>query len=299
MMFHACNYLLIEARFEKYLYLGTMTQPAETSTFQAMRKAFSTFVSDVGRGVFTLTHSGLAMVGLTLALAWGVAVYRPDLLNEAENTVYSLLRDRQFSLWWEPQNTADRATATDLKDIPRKQAAVAAWLASKYRVAPEPIAALVSEAYVLSESSRLKPHLILAVMAIESSFHPYVQSQAGAQGLMQVMTAIHKDKYALYGGTTEAVKPEVNIRVGAYILKYLIATAGSLRNGLKFYVGAANLDDDGGYAGKVMAEHGRLLAVIAGKQQSFESQPVPQAVPVSYPATPRTETTRPLALMGS
>jgi len=78
---------------------------------------------------------------------------------------------------------------------------------------------------------------------------------------MQVMTAVHKDKYALYGGTSDAVKPEVNIRVGAYILKYLIASAGSLRNGLKFYVGAANAEDDGGYADKVMAERHRIMGL--------------------------------------
>jgi soluble lytic murein transglycosylase-like protein len=78
---------------------------------------------------------------------------------------------------------------------------------------------------------------------------------------MQVMTSVHKDKYALYGGTTEAVKPEVNIRIGAYILKYLIATAGSLRNGLKYYVGAANAENDGGYADKVMAERNRIISL--------------------------------------
>jgi soluble lytic murein transglycosylase-like protein len=76
---------------------------------------------------------------------------------------------------------------------------------------------------------------------------------------MQVMTSVHKEKYAHFGGTSDAVKPEVNIRVGAYILKYLIATAGSLRNGLKFYVGAANAEDDGGYTDKVMAERNRLI----------------------------------------
>ena len=76
---------------------------------------------------------------------------------------------------------------------------------------------------------------------------------------MQVMTSVHKDKYELFGGTTEAVKPEVNIRVGAYILKYLIATTGSLRTGLKYYVGAANADNDGGYADKVIAERNRLI----------------------------------------
>jgi soluble lytic murein transglycosylase-like protein len=103
--------------------------------------------------------------------------------------------------------------------------------------------------------------LLLAVISVESNFNPNTKSHAGAEGLMQVMTSVHRDKYALYGGTQEAVKPEVNIRVGAYILKYLIATAGSLRNGLKFYVGAANAEDDGGYADKVMAERNRLSGI--------------------------------------
>ena len=44
-------------------------------------------------------------------------------------------------------------------------------------------------------------------------------------------------------------------------MKYLIATAGSLRNGLKFYVGAANAEDDGGYTDKVMAERNRLISL--------------------------------------
>jgi hypothetical protein len=44
-------------------------------------------------------------------------------------------------------------------------------------------------------------------------------------------------------------------------LKYLIATTGSLRSGLKYYVGAANAENDGGYADKVMAERNRLIVL--------------------------------------
>ena len=33
---------------------------------------------------------------------------------------------------------------------------------------------------------------------------------------------------------------------------------------MRYYVGAANLDDDGGYAGKVLAEHERLRLVAGG-----------------------------------
>jgi hypothetical protein len=152
------------------------------SNFAKVRAAVSIFLQDVGKGVLTLTHSGLAMLGLVVVMGISVALFRPDILAQTESTVYELLRSRQFSLWWEPQNTAERATATDLKDIPRKQAAVAAWLASKYRVAPEPIAALVAEAYVLSESTKIKPHMLLAVMAIESSFSSLHSKPSGGAG---------------------------------------------------------------------------------------------------------------------
>lgn len=42
------------------------------------------------------------------------------------------------------------------------------------------------------------------------------------------------------------------------MLKECIARAGSIEGGLRYYVGAANLPSDGGYAAKVLAEHQRL-----------------------------------------
>ena len=234
------------------------------------RWVVSTFLHDVGRGVLTLTHSGLAMLGLGLVVCISVAVLRPDVLAQTESVVYQWLRDRQLSLWWVPQNTADRATATDLKDIPRKQAAVAAWLAAKYRVAPESIAALVAEAYVLSDATKLKPHLILAVMAIESSFHPYIQSQAGAQGLMQVMTDIHIQKYEKYGGKLAAFDPLTNMRVGTAVLQEYIKLKGGVEEGLLFYLGGDSLQSDTGYVAKVLAEQDKLDQVAAGEKVSTQ-----------------------------
>jgi putative aminopeptidase FrvX len=55
------------------------------------------------------------------------------------------------------------------------------------------------------------------------------------------------------------------MRVGVKVLQECIARAGSLEQGLKLYVGAANMEDDGGYAAKVLAEHARLQAVAAGR----------------------------------
>ena len=241
-----------------------------TSAMKKARVAVSTFLHDVSRGVFTLAHSGLAMLGLGLVVCISVAIFRPDVLAQSESAVYEWLRERQFSLWWEPQNTADRATATDLKDVPRKQAAVAAWLALKYRVAPEPMAALVAEAYELSDATKLKPHLILAVMAIESSFHPYVQSQAGAQGLMQVMTDIHAQKYEKYGGKLAAFDPLTNMRVGTRVLQEYIKLKGGTEEGLLFYLGGDTLQSDTGYVAKVLAEQAKLDQVAAGQKVSTQ-----------------------------
>ena len=79
-------------------------------------------------------------------------------------------------------------------------------------------------------------------MAVESSFNPFAQSPVGAQGLMQVMTKVHDDKYEAFGGSLAAFDPVTNLRVGVQVLKECIRRAGSLEAGLRFYVGAGNLE---------------------------------------------------------
>jgi soluble lytic murein transglycosylase-like protein len=195
-----------------------------------------------------------------LALWW-----HPSWLQQAEAGVFNWLRERQVLISWLPENTAERATAVNLQDLPRAQAAVAVWLGQKYKIAPEPLAALVAEAHVLAKKHKLAPHLILAVMAIESNFHPYVQSHAGAQGLMQVMTAIHAKRYEAYGGKLAAFDPITNLRVGVSVLADSIKLkGGSLDEGLKFYLGGEAVTEDGGYVTKVLAEQARLDQVAAG-----------------------------------
>jgi soluble lytic murein transglycosylase-like protein len=116
---------------------------------------------------------------------------------------------------------------------------------------------------------------------VESSFNPFAQSPVGAQGLMQVMTGVHSDKYENFGGKLAAFDPVTNLRVGAKVLQECIQRAGSTQAGLKFYVGAALLSEDGGYAEKVMAEHARLQAVASGKAVPLAPpQPLRTATPV-------------------
>lgn len=217
-----------------------------------------------------LTHRGLALVGLVVAGVMVLVWWQPQWLRPAEQRVGAWLQERHLGAPWWPQNTADKATAVPLSDLPVQQALVANWLARKYRVAPEPLAALVAEAHVQSAAFKLPAHLILAVMATESSFHPYVQSSAGAQGLMQVMTGIHAQRYEAYGGRLAAFDPVTNLRVGVQVLAEAIKLrGGSLEDGLKFYLGGYALVEDNGYVAKVLAEKERLDQVAAGMKVPF------------------------------
>lgn len=239
-------------------------------TAQALR----TFASDVADGFFEITHNGFALVGLIVVFAVITLSARPDLRQTGEEKLMGWLQARQVALLgMEVELDAiDRATAANPGDLPKQQAAVAYWLAKKYRVAAEPLSVLVAEAYDIGARTKLDPTLILAIMAIESNFNPFAQSTVGAQGLMQVMTHVHSDKYESFGGKLAAFDPVTNLRVGVKVLQECIARAGSIEGGLKFYVGAANIEDDGGYAGKVMAEYARLRQVAIGR-----------AVPVALP----------------
>jgi hypothetical protein len=182
----------------------------------------------------------------------------------------------------EPDAVA-RATAANPSELPRQQAAVANWLSRRYKVAPEPVSRIVQEAWQLGQRAKLDPTLILAVMAVESSFNPFAQSPVGAQGLMQVMTRIHDDKYVRFGGNLAAFDPLTNLRVGVQVLKDCITQAGSVEGGLKYYVGAANLPDDGGYAAKVLGEQSHLKMVAAGRTVAVT---VPQTLPRPAEANP-------------
>lgn len=140
--------------------------------------------------------------------------------------------------------------------------AVASHLASKYRISLAESYEYVKHAVEVANEVNLDPILLLAVMATESSFNPNAQSHAGAQGLMQVLTRVHTEKFEPYGGVVAAFVPEANIRVGALILRACIAKAGSLEAGLRSYLGAPNASSGpNSYTYKVMSTRDELSDV--------------------------------------
>jgi hypothetical protein len=252
---------------------------------QKLIQGIRLFASDVAEGFFEITHNGFALLGLAVMFAILTLSTRPEIRQAGELQLMSWLQARQ-SLTGEagiPLDGSERVTVASPQSLPKPQAAIAFWLSKKYSVAPEPISALVAEAFAIGNKTKLEPTLILAVMAVESGFNPFAQSAVGAQGLMQVMTKIHSDKYQTFGGKLAAFDPVSNLHVGVKVLQECIARAGSLEGGLKFYVGAANLEDDGGYTAKVLAEHNRLLQIAAGKSVPLNA---PIAIPVIQPEKP-------------
>jgi hypothetical protein len=242
---------------------------------QSLRKSLSVVAGDIVHGFMEITHNSFALVGLAVIFFGLTFGLQPDLRQAGQLQLMEWLQDHQETFSSLVTGTAtDRVTVMDPKDLPKPQMALAQWLSRKYNIAPEPMAALVSESFTAGAKAKIDPLLILAVMAVESGFNPIAQSPVGAQGLMQVMPQVHSDKYARFGGKLAAFDALSNVRVGVKVLQECIARAGSAEAGLKLYVGAGNMEGDGGYAGKVLAEQTRLQAVFSGR-------PVPLSVPAT------------------
>lgn len=160
-----------------------------------------------------------------------------------------------------------RALQQSLQDEPLKGVTRAqdhglrSYLARKYHIAPSVAGALIRTAFVVGAQEKVDPQLLLAVMAIESRYNPFLESAMGAQGLMQVLSSVHREKLKSDGGRAAVFNPVVNIRVGAQILSDCIRRRGSVPAGLTCYVGATG--SDSAYGAKVLAEQ-RRIALASG-----------------------------------
>lgn len=235
------------------------------TTIHDIRDGIKTFAADVAEGFFVITHNGLAFIGLVVFCVATLFGTRPDLRMNAELRLINWLQDRQADFMMSDAAAVERTTAANPQELPKQQANLAYWLSRKYKVGVEPLSALVAEAYESGNKTQIDPTLILAVMAIESGFNPFAQSPMGAQGLMQVMTKVHSEKYEGYGGKLAAFDPLSNLKVGVQVLKDCIARAGSVEGGLKLYVGSVD-NSPTNYLSRVLAEHQRLQKVAQGQR---------------------------------
>lgn len=203
-------------------------------------------------------HSGLAGFGL-IALAFLLldgGRFVP--IHAAQAGSVALGETKPLDVAARPFEVVSRI---DVRPDPQHRA-LADHLARRYRVALGAVDRLVSEAFAAGAATGLDPLLILAVIAVESSFNPIAESDFGAKGLMQVVPRFHLDKLAAHGGEDAVLQPSTNILVGAQILRDYVRRAGTLEEGLQLYAGAAD-DPAQAYAQKVLGERQRLKGVVA------------------------------------
>jgi soluble lytic murein transglycosylase-like protein len=162
--------------------------------------------------------------------------------------------------------------ATGVADSPleRERQAVAEFIAKRYRVAEDAASGFVAIAYRAGEQHRVDPLLILAVMAIESRYNPVAESTMGARGLMQVIPRYHLEKLEPHGGEQVLLEPEVNIQVGAQILREYYRRFGDLETSLQMYAGALD-EPTSQYSNKVLAEKARLDVLRVRSKKTDQS----------------------------
>ena len=104
----------------------------------------------------------------------------------------------------------------------------------------------------------LDPHLVLAVIDVESRFRKYAVSKSGARGLMQVMPFWVKE---IGAPTDNLFQERINLRYGCTILRhYLDRERGNLSNALGRYNGSLGQADYPNRVLKVWKERWALSA---------------------------------------
>lgn len=262
--------------------------------------AWLVFARDTISGFITTAHHTLLVLGILAIGALSIMFVKPEVADhllalspfaeskadaseESEPPLANLMDMPAPSFMQAAVASNAQAAANtddaDLMGTSQQQQWVTAWLSKRYRVATDATNMLVSAAYMTAKEIKLDPLLILSVMAIESRFNPFAESPVGAQGLMQVMSKVHRDKFEELGGVKAALNPVANIRVGSLILKDYVTRGGSVEAGLKLYVGAGALETDSGYGAKVLAEYRRLKDVSMGKKVPIYSTTSASAAP--------------------
>jgi soluble lytic murein transglycosylase-like protein len=267
--------------------------------------ACSTVGRDIARGATIIGRTAVGLAGfaaLSTAFALLTSEQARDRAVSVAASVVSMTAIQLPTIVVEstepaeqkPGRWSDWLAAKPGGKLEPQQERVAAYLSRRYRVAEGAVRPIVGEAFSTGRSIGVDPLLILAVTAIESSMNPFAQSPMGAQGLMQVLTHVHSEKFASHGGEHAALDPIANLRVGSGILKELIQRGGSIERGLQLYVGAGNLPDDGGYSARVLGEMARIKLAAGGDVRAAmaaawrsdnpaEARPAPAILPASVP----------------
>lgn len=210
--------------------------------------------------VYFVARAVLALVGLAVLVAAGYPTARDALVEQAA----AALRATELPV---ANFAAGAIQPMVLSANEQEQRAVTEMLSKRYRVAQEAVGGFVAAAYRAGKDTAVDPLLILAVISIESRFNPVAESTMGAKGLMQIIPRFHKEKLIGHGGDEALLDPEVNIRVGAQVLREYMRRFGGTETALQAYAGAFE-EPTAQYSRLVLSERTRIAQVVAKLQRA-------------------------------
>ncbi|NMG77076.1 lytic transglycosylase domain-containing protein [Aromatoleum diolicum] len=206
-------------------------------------------------------HGGLSLAGLVILACVGAAYLQNDPVSYADVGVIESRSPApviQVAEVAEPEPPRAHRVQTSMT-LSAEMQRVRDFVAGRYKLSTRSLEPLLAAAETSGRKLGIDPLLIVAVMAIESSFNPFAESNMGAQGLMQVIPRFHLDKIG-HGAHEDALfDPMLNIRVGTQVLVEGLQRFGSLQAALQYYGGALR-DPNASYANKVLAMKKRLMA---------------------------------------
>lgn len=219
----------------------------------------SRMLNDAATFFVHFVHGGLSLAGLVALACVGAVYLQNDPVSYADVGV-GVIESRAPAVAYpvvepEPPRLHRVQTSTTLSEEMQR---VRDFVAGRYKVSTRALEPLLAAAETSGRKLGIDPLLIVAVMAIESSFNPFAESNMGAQGLMQVIPRFHVDKIG-HGADEDALfDPMLNIRVGTQVLVEGLQRFGSLQAALQYYGGALR-DPNASYANKVLALKRRLV----------------------------------------
>ncbi|HRP96922.1 MAG TPA: transglycosylase SLT domain-containing protein [Rhodocyclaceae bacterium] len=241
-----------------------------------------TLAGSAGSFTVRLLHGGLVLTGLVTVAYFGAAFLQHESVSLADTGLprahaAALPQEGADSMQLALNATGKQGPTWDFGTIfqpaqplppaaERGEVALSAemqrvrdWVARRYRVSSIALEPVLAEAENSAREAGLDPLLIVAMMAVESSFNPFAESDVGAQGLMQVIPRWHKDKIGEDAGDDALFDPLLNVQVGTQVLVEGLQRYGTLQAALQYYGGARN-DPEARYSKKVLAMKQRIAS---------------------------------------
>ncbi|MFN5177289.1 transglycosylase SLT domain-containing protein, partial [Limnohabitans sp.] len=237
--------------------------------FRRIVRTLHTLGGDVREGFVEITRHSLALLGLglvALALTFGL---RPDLQQSASTWLIESLRDKLPEVVPLPStpDPAELSTARHLRTLEPEQAALAYALRSRFKVAAEPLAALITEAMALEQSLAVPATVLLSVAAVSSRFNPFAMGSGPYRGLMQLDPGEHVQALERRGGPLSVYDPRTSMQLAAHKLSWLMAEHGSLESALILYGEAAGQASGSAFAQKVQTERQRMESALQQRRK--------------------------------